>query len=203
MFEFFRGRIVSKTPGTLVLDVNGVGYILDIPVSTGDRLGKPGSETQILVHYHVREDIQKLYGFATSDERDAFRAIISISQVGPKVALSVLSSISVRDLTYAVASGDMSRLKSISGVGPKIAQRLAVELKGKLRFSEGAVKDTSATGRAGAAPEQHAVDREAFTAMISLGYSEAQVMRALARVNETIKPGAPVEEWIRMALQVI
>jgi len=204
MFEFLRGSIVDKSPSSVVLDVNGVGYFLEIPTSTFSALGPAGSEATVLVHYHVREDTQKLFGFASAAEREAFRQLIAVSQIGPKVALNVLSSISVTDLAYAVASGDATKLKTLHGVGPKTAQRLVVELKGKL----GVGADTrsfraSGDAQGGGKERQVAVDREAYDAMMALGYSEAQVVRALARVRETIEGDAPVEEWIRKALQVI
>jgi Holliday junction DNA helicase RuvA len=202
MFEFLKGTIEEKTTSSLVLDVNGVGYLITISSFTSQAIGGRGSTVRILVHFHVREDIQRLYGFSTSGEREAFRQLISISQVGPKVAMSVLSGISVRDLSYAAASGDAAKLKSISGVGPKTAQRLLVELKGKLLFDRAETdlpaRSSSADGEPGTD-----VEREAFDAMIALGYSEAQVMRSLSRVKETTGGSAAVEDWIRKALQVI
>jgi Holliday junction DNA helicase RuvA len=202
MFEFLRGIISEKTPSTLVLDVNGVGYLLNIPFSTAQAIGDTGAHASILVHFYVREDTQRLYGFATSSERDAFRELIGISQVGPKVAMSVLSGISVKDLAAAVARGDVSKFKSVQGVGPKTAQRLIVELKGKLTY-----KDTDGSGSsftpAGKDSGVSGTERDAYDAMIALGYSESLVMRAVARVKETVAPETAVEEWIRRALQVI
>lgn len=204
MFEFLRGTIAGKSQSTLVMDVNGVGYFLDIPSSTSAALGAIGSEAIVLVHYHVREDMQKLFGFATEAEREAFRRLIGVSQIGPKVALNVLSGISVKDLAYAVAAGDASRLKSLHGVGPKTAQRLVVELKGKLNVGDSAASPLAAADlKGGGKGGRPMVDREAYDAMMALGYSEAQVLRSLARVRETLDNEAPVEEWIRRALQVI
>jgi Holliday junction DNA helicase RuvA len=203
MFEFLRGIIADKTTSTLVLDVNGVGYFLNIPLSTAEVLGDKGAQAHVLVHFHVREDIQRLFGFATSSEREAFRQLIGISQIGPKVAMSVLSGISARDLAYAVAAGDSSKLKSISGVGPKTAQRLVVELKGKLAFDKFDIDPVNLADTGHGKTSFASVDREAFDAMIALGYSDNQVMRSLSRVKETVEADAPVEEWIRRALQVI
>ncbi len=201
MFEFLRGTIEEKSPHMLVLDVGGVGYILEIPASTFDRLPAVGSPARILVHFLVREDAQKLYGFASETERTAFRRIIDISKIGPKVALNILSNISVKELVYSVSVGDSSRLKAIPGVGAKTAERLAVELKGKLGVGG---EEAGGTGATPAETRRLPVaDREAYAALISLGYSEGQVVKALSRARETIEKDAPVEEWIRRALQVI
>jgi Holliday junction DNA helicase RuvA len=202
MYEYIQGKIEEKSPNALVIDVNGIGYALDIPSSTFDRLGAVGSEARVLVHFHVREDTQKLFGFATRAERDVFRQLLSVSQIGPRAALTVLSKVSIGELCKAVATGDSSRLKTIHGIGPKTAQRLVVELKGKLSY-ESAGGDPEASRGGDGQRGAEGVDREAYAAMISLGYSEAQVVRALYRVSETIPDDSPVEEWIRRALQVI
>ena len=202
MFEYLRGTIDFKSPSALVLDVHGVGYALDIPASTFDRLPEPGAEARVLVHFYVREDTQRLYGFSSDSERDAFRKLIGISKIGPKVALSILSGLSVKDLAYAVSAQDPSRLKAVSGVGAKTAQRLVVELKGKLNVADAVGVSQKRTG---SDTRQVPVtgDREAFGALLALGYGESQVVRALARVRETIAEGAAVEDWIKKALQVI
>jgi Holliday junction DNA helicase RuvA len=202
MFEYLHGTVEQKSPGRLVLDVGGVGYGLDIPMSTFERLPAVGGDAKVLVHYLVREDAQKLYGFTSETERDAFRQIIDISKIGPKVALSILSNLSVKDLVYSVGAGDSSRLKAVPGVGAKTAQRLVVELKGKLGSAVDDVGGPAAQAQEGGQPEP-VVDRQAFGALGSLGYSEAQVAKALARARETMESDAPVEEWIRRALQVI
>ncbi|MBD3393618.1 MAG: Holliday junction branch migration protein RuvA [Chitinivibrionales bacterium] len=199
MFAYLKGMVAEKTPSALVLDVGGVGYALEIPASTFERIPGKGHEARVLVHYQVREDAHRLYGFATDAERDAFRQLIGVSKVGPRVALSILSHISIAGLAGAIASGDPSRLKGIPGVGAKTAQRLTVELRGKIAPDDG-VEAERPSGEGGAAD---IADRDAYAAMVSLGYSEAQVTRALSRVKETIETEAPVEEWIRRALQVI
>jgi Holliday junction DNA helicase RuvA len=203
MFEYLAGKIADKSPNTCVIDVGGVGYFVEIPVSTFAELPKNGGEARLLTHFVVREDSQKLYGFYSDAERSAFRKLIGISKIGPKVALAILSNLSVKDLAYAVVSGDAGRLKSIPGVGLKTAQRLVVELKGKLDAIAG-----EEAQQAGAPPSADKrapdnIERQAFAAMVSLGYSETQVSKALARVRETLESEIPVEEWIRKALQVI
>jgi Holliday junction DNA helicase RuvA len=205
MFEYIRGTLVQKTPTYAVVDVNGIGYLLDIPASTFDALPAQGQKATVYAHLHVREDVQRLYGFATVAEREAFRQLIAISQIGPRVAVAVLSSISVADLGYAVAMQDPSRFKSVSGIGPKTAQRLVMELKGKLQVPEGGTaagpKESVRTASASVGGKPRRLD--AHEAMLSLGYTEAQVVKSLARVEQVLEPDAPVEEWIRTALQVI
>jgi Holliday junction DNA helicase RuvA len=201
MYEYVRGALVEKSPTLAVIDAGGVGYALDIPVSTYDMLPEEEQHVKLLAHFHVREDVQKLYGFFSVAERDAFRKLIGISKIGPRAALSVLSSVSVRDLAEAVRSQDPSRLKAIPGVGPKTAQRLVMELKGKL---EGADSEAPLSTRSSHTPARGISQRdEIFSALASLGYSEAQVQRALARAGQTLEETAPIEEWIRKALQVI
>ncbi len=205
MFEYIRGTLVEKKPACVVIDVGGIGYALDIPVSTYETLPETRNPVTLLTHFHVREDVQKLYGFSLEAERDAFRKLIGVAKIGPKVALSILSSVSVRDLAVSVATQDPSRLKAVSGIGPKTAQRLVMELKGKFQAEidvdviEAAPVDTPGDRR-----DKHVRGQEdLFAALISLGYSEQQVQRAVARVRQSIKTEAPIEEWIRKALQVI
>ncbi|MBD3314716.1 MAG: Holliday junction branch migration protein RuvA [Chitinivibrionales bacterium] len=203
VFEYVKGILADKGPAYAVVDVGGVGYLMDIPVSTFDRLPESGGEIKLLVHYYVREDVQRLYGFSSKAERQAFRLLLGINQIGPKVALAVLSSISVDDLAQAVEAQDASRFKSVSGIGPKTAQRVVIELKGKLSAERGAAGMQSGTVGGSDRGNRSAVEKDAHEAMVSLGYSESQVARAIGRVREVLEPGAPVEEWIRKALQVI
>lgn len=205
MYEYIKGTLISKTPSQAVIDAGGIGYLLEIPASTCDRLPSPGSDVQILTHLYIREDLQKLYGFGTDSERETFRQLINVSKIGPKVALNILSSISVQDLSYAVDMQDPSRLKSIHGVGAKTAQRLVMELKGKISSLPGkhAVSAVINTGNASSDQKKISVHSEARDALISLGYSESQVENALIRVGQVLGPDEKVEEWIRKALQVV
>ena len=145
--------------------------------------------------------MQKLYGFSSRSERELFRQLISISNIGPKTALNILSGVSPQDLVACVARGDATRLRKIPGVGDKTAQRLIVELKGKPGLAGGG--EPRGGGGASAAGKGGAERSQAFDAMLSLGYSEKQVQAALSRVDGVIEQGAPVEEWIKKALQVI
>jgi holliday junction DNA helicase RuvA len=201
MFDYIRGSLAQKSPGEAVIETAGVGYSLIIPLSTFEKMPPPGAEVKLLCHHYVREDTEKLYGFFSTLERDIFRQLIGISNIGPKTAISILSGITPRDLISCVNKGDSSRLRKVPGVGDKTAQRLIVELKGKLA-PESMEPDSS--GAVGGAQKMHTEDRsQAYAAMLSLGYSEKQVQTAFSRVESAIADGAPVEEWIKKALQVI
>jgi Holliday junction DNA helicase RuvA len=198
MFDYIKGTLAEKSPSAAVVDAGGVGYELVIPLSTFEALPAEGGQTKLFTHHYVREDMQKLYGFSSRSERELFRQLISISNIGPKTALSILSGVSPQDLVSCIARGDATRLRKIPGVGDKTAQRLIVELKGKPGLTAGdapqAGRGTGAGGKGGAERSQ------AFDAMLSLGYNDKQVQAALARVDSVIEEGAAVEEWIKKAL---
>lgn len=202
MFEFISGTLDDVSGENAVIAVGGVGYEIAVPLSTLEALPSKGETVKLFTHFHVREDVQKLFGFSTKAEREVFRKLLTISKVGPKVALNVLSGLSVKDIVYSVQTQDSSRLKAISGIGPKTAQRLVMELKGKLAVGD---VDISGASRKGDASREvtPTLRSDAYGALVSLGYNESQVVNALARVEETIEPEAPVEEWIKKALQVI
>jgi Holliday junction DNA helicase RuvA len=200
MFDYVKGLLTEKSVTSVTVEAQGVGYEMSIPVSTYERLPALNETVKIYTHYHVREDAHKLYGFWTADERAAFRQLMTVSQIGPKVALSVLSGVSVAELARAVNLGEEGRLRGIPGVGPKTAQRVVMELRGKL----GPVRETGDEAGSNAVSGVAGKSRtEAFEAMLSLGYAEKQVIAALARVEKVVAGDAPVEEWIRKALQVI
>jgi len=202
LFEYINGILEEVAGENAVVGVSGIGYEVLIPLSTSEALPGLGKTVKLYTHFYVREDSQKLFGFLTKTEREVFRQLLTISKVGPKVALNVLSGLSVKDIVYSVQTQDASRLKAISGIGPKTAQRLVMELKGKLAVGD---VDISASARKEDAPSASPVSmrHDAYAAMISLGYNESQVINALARVEQAIGPDAPVEDWIKKALQVI
>jgi len=202
MFEYIRGILAHKTPSEAVVEAGGVGYALVIPLSTYEKLPLPGTEVRLLCHHYVREDTQRLYGFLSSVERDIFRQLINISNIGPKTAIGILSGITPGDLVACVNKGDSSRLRKVPGVGDKTAQRLIVELKGKLA-SVSAPADAEDGGAAAGTAKDTEDRSQAYAAMLSLGYSEKQVQTAFSRVESVIGAEAPVEEWIKKALQVI
>lgn len=183
------GVLVEKQPPQLVVEVHGVGYELDVPMSSFYNLPSVGEKVSLHTHFSVREDAQQLYGFLTLKEREAFRLLIRITGVGPRMALAVLSGLSVDDLAQAVALQESGRLIRIPGVGRKTAERLLLELKGKL---------AEALPAAGA-PAAVSVERDALHALLALGYSEREALPALKSLPE----GLSLEEAIRQALKLL
>jgi Holliday junction DNA helicase RuvA len=200
MFDYIKGTLAEKNVGTAVVEASGVGYLLIIPLSTYEKLPAINHDVKLFTHHYVREDMQRLYGFFSKQEREIFEQLIGISKIGPKTAISILSGVSPADLISCVNKSDATRLRKIPGVGDKTAQRLVMELKGKLGVS-GVIDGPAAQytpGMASANPRS-----EAFDAMITLGYVEKHVQSALVRVESVIAADAPAEEWIKKALQVI
>jgi Holliday junction DNA helicase RuvA len=191
MIGSLRGRISSKVPPQLTVDVGGLGYELEAPMSTYFHLPAVGEEVRLLTHLVVREDAHVLYGFATEDERRLFRSLIRVSGVGPRIALALLSGISVSAFAQCVLTGDIAALTRVPGVGRKTAERLIVELRDRLSAPQ-ASPDAPASG-APASPEG-----EAYGALVALGYRPAEATRLLKAVG----PGThSTEELIRRALQ--
>lgn len=200
MIEYIKGVLTEKEVTRVAIEAHGVGYNISIPLSTYEKLPETGTNLLLHIHYLVREDAHKLYGFLSKTEREMFRHLISITKIGPKVALSVLSGITVNDLVNCINSGDSRRLEKIPGVGQKTAQRLLIELKGKVGSS---LVSGISEGSMVVNPSNIKIRDEAFAAMVSLGYNDKQVQKAFSRVEQTVSASAPVEEWIRKALQII
>lgn len=191
MIGAVRGRIVAKTPPQLTVDVGGLGYELEAPMSTFFHLPPIGAEVSLLTHLVVREDAHVLYAFATEEERRLFRSLIRVSGVGPKIALALLSGMSVAAFTSCVQSEDVAALTRVPGVGRKTAERLIVEMRDRLG------PPNSPAGGA-AAPLGETPEGEAFGALVALGYRPAEAARLLKAVG----PGThTTEELIRRALQ--
>ncbi len=169
MIAHLRGRLVEKDPSRVVVDVNGVGYEVFVPLTTFSVLPDRGSEVSIDIHTHVREDIIALYGFSSRRERTIFEKLMTISGIGPKLAVTILSGGSVEDLVSAIKRGDLARLTAIPGVGKKTAERIVVELKDKLQ-------DFVA-----AAPDKSAVEMDVLSALENLGYNRALGESAIRR----------------------
>ncbi|HRZ11306.1 MAG TPA: Holliday junction branch migration protein RuvA [Kiritimatiellia bacterium] len=195
MITFLEGRLVEKDPTRVVLNVQGVGYEVFIPLSSYDRLPAPGEPARLLTYDHVREDLHALYGFMTEDERRLFLLLMSVSGIGPRLALTALSGLSVRDLKAAVAQGDIKRLSSISGIGKKTAERMVVELRDKLTAGEALEAVAGA-----AAGEPDARLRDAILALVSLGYKQADAQKRVRDVLPGVGPKTTVEEIVRKAL---
>ncbi len=195
MITSLLGTLVSKTPTEAVLLVNGIGYSVSIPLSTFEVLGEVNSTLSLHTYLHVREDALQLYGFATEAERDAFRLLISVSGIGPKMAQGILSGISVADLRSRIAEGNTAALTTIPGIGRKLAERLVVELRDRLPRLE-----TASSLLPPGTADQTRIRSEALLALTSLGYTRAAAEKALrAALQET--NGVSVEELIKAALR--
>jgi holliday junction DNA helicase RuvA len=195
MIAQLTGRVVRKSPAELVVDVNGVGYSLNISLSTFESIGQAEGPVTILTYLHVREDILQLFGFATEAERELFRLLISVSGIGPKMAQGILSGLNPAQLRDAISSGNLGALTSISGVGTKTAERIMLELRNKIGRSDSIETGTVATSA------QLRTRSEALVALMSLGYSRPNAEKALQTVvREANRQDFTVEELIKRAL---
>ena len=196
MIAHLRGRISEKHPNRAVVDVNGVGYDVFVPLSTFYGMGEPGSEIALRIHTHVREDALQLFGFATSLEQELFERLIGVSGIGPKVALAVLSGIEPKELIRAIERGDLARLTAIPGVGKKTSERIVLELKDRLpRVSADAVAVVG-DGDATPAPLQDDV----ISALVNLGYHRPLAEKAAASAVR-VAPEAGFERTLKQALR--
>jgi Holliday junction DNA helicase RuvA len=196
MIGFLRGRLVAKQPPQLVMDVGGVGYELDAPMSTFYNLPTVGSELSLFTHLVVREDAHILFGFGTERERRMFRELLKVSSVGPKLALGLLSGISIDSFLLCIEAGDVDTLVKVPGVGRKTAERLIVEMRDRAKaFGE------LSFAVAGGTPERPGINgaqAEAFSALVALGYKPIEVTRLLKSVDAS---ATTTEELIRHALK--
>jgi Holliday junction DNA helicase RuvA len=182
------GTLLEKNPPQILIDCNGVGYEVDVPMSTFYNLPAVGDKVSLLTHFVVREDAQILYGFGSAEEREAFRQLVKISGVGPRTALSVLSGMSVGDLAQAVTAQDSARIVKVPGIGKKTAERLLLELKGKLGADLALAGSASAVGDAASDIQQ---------ALMALGYNEKDAALALKALPKDVG----VSEGIKLALK--
>lgn len=200
MYHYLSGKIVEKTPAAAVLDVNGVGYEVRISVNTFTALPDLGQAAKLLTHFVVREDAQLLYGFATEDERELFRLLLSVSGIGPKMAITLLSGMTVSELKAAIREGSIPVLSSVSGIGRKTAERVVVELKDKLpkesgRDSKDIIHDMSVSDQ---------IVEDAVQALVALGYVKQKAKEAVQKVLKAgLGKKLTVEEIIRSALKHI
>ncbi|MCX6890588.1 MAG: Holliday junction branch migration protein RuvA [Verrucomicrobiota bacterium] len=198
MITFLHGKLVEALPTQLTVDVNGVGYEALIPLSSYDKLPQPGQEVKLLTHLVVREDAHILYGFMSAAERDLFRLLINtVSGIGPKIALNILSGISVTAFRGAVANGDVKSLSQVSGVGKKTAERIVVELRDKVGVA-GAWEASSAQ-RALSPSDQKLND--AVLALMALGFKQVEAHDSVRKVQNTLGPVATVEDLVRACLK--
>ena len=186
------GLIKDKKPSLVLLEVNGVGYEVHIPLSTSFQLPNNGESTFILTHLVIRDDQHTLYGFATEEERKLFRTLIKISGVGAKMALTILSGINVNGFVQSVINGDVDTLVHLPGIGKKTAERLIVEMKDKIQD----VTDSSEL--TGSAASDNNMLLEARNALVNLGYKSSEARKILDKIDTT---GLKVEELLRQALK--
>ena len=200
MITFVAGKLVAALPTQAVVDVGGVGYEVLIPLSSYDRLPAVGQAVQVLTHLHVREDAHILYGFMSIAERDLFRLLVNnVSGIGPKLALAVLSGMSVTSFKAAVVNGDVASLSKISGLGKKTAERIVLELKDKVGVTA-AWEAASATHAPTPEAEQA---NEAVLALIALGYKQVDAHKTVRELQEKQPEITSAEELVKLALKRI
>ncbi len=195
MISFVRGILTEKTPTAVVVEMNGFGLSVYISLSTFEKLSEIGDQVYLHTHFHVREDAMALYGFSSLEERELFLFLLSVSGIGPKLAMGILSGSKVSELYQAIADGNETRLTKIKGLGKKTAQRLIIELKDK---AEKRVGETDITAPA------HSISvgmfDEVLMAMMSLGYSKAEAEKSIAKATQTLGKVESIEDLLRTAL---
>ena len=197
MISFLKGTLSEALPTQVVIDVNGVGYEVLIPLSSFDKLPSPGGEVKLLTHLAIRDDAHVLYGFSSETERDLFRQLIRhVTGIGPKIALNVLSGTTPTSFQAAVANGDVMALSGISGVGKKTAERIVVELRDKI--GDGMVID-SGSGAPISPEDQKMAD--AIAALEALGSKPKAAQEAIRVAIAMLGPDKPVDELVRTALK--
>lgn len=189
MIARLHGRLLEKSPPLIVVDCQGVGYEVEVPMSTFYNLPELGQPVQILTHMVVREDAQLLYGFGSEQEKNTFKQLLKVNGIGAKSALSILSGLSVNDLMLAVSQQEVAMLTRIPGIGKKTAERLLLELKDKFEV----------TGSVSAQPTVKAASADILNALIALGYHE----REAAATVKLLEPGVNVSEGIKQALKYL
>lgn len=196
MIGWLRGQLLEKQPNRLLVDVHGVGYDVQVPVSTFYQAGEPGHEVSLRIHTHVREDQIALFGFASILEQQLFERLIGVNGIGPKLALAVLSGIEPKDLVTAVQQADVGRLTRIPGVGRKTAERITLELRDRLP----AIAELPTAGTI--VDEAHvSVRDDVISALVNLGYQRPAVEKAVESVLKTSGAPAAFEETLRQALR--
>ncbi|MBI3779925.1 MAG: Holliday junction branch migration protein RuvA [candidate division NC10 bacterium] len=198
MIAQLRGRLVSKDPGRVVIDVSGVGYQVFIPLSTYYHLPAVQQETFLRVYTHVREDAIHLYGFHTPEERSTFELLTGVSGIGPRLASNILSGISVEEFIPAISEGDLARLKAIPGVGKKTAERLILELKDKVLEIP---RTTPVVVGRRPSSEQDQTIEDVVSALLNLGCSRKEASRAAEAARDTLGSEADFEKLVKQALK--
>ncbi len=196
MIAFLRGRVLDKQPNRIIVDVGGVGYDVQVPLSTFYEVGEEGAEVTLRVYTHVREDALQLYGFLTDLERQVFERLIGISGIGPKLAIAVLSGLDSREVVLAIQRADVARLTGIPGIGKKTAERIVLELKDRLTQLAAPV---AAEALAGASAGDR-LREDLLSALQNLGYHRPQAEKAIDAALKT-DPDGSFEQALRGALR--
>jgi Holliday junction DNA helicase RuvA len=191
MIGFLRGRLMERKPTQVLVDVNGVGYQVQVPLSTYASLGAVASETELLIHTHVREDQITLYGFHTAREKQSFELLISASGVGPNLALRILSGLSPDELLPAIRKGDLAQLTRVPGVGRKIAERMVVELRDKIALIEPGEQEKSSRAKP-------PTEEDVISALLNLGYDRRIAEQVVERGRSA---GSDFDSLLRAALK--
>lgn len=195
MIAFLHGTLVEKTPSVATLDVHGVGYEVFISLSTYDRLPATGTPCRLLTHHHIREDAQILFGFMQAEEKAMFERLIGVNGIGPKMALSVLSGLTVSELTMAIAENNVKRISSVHGIGKKTAERIVIELRDKVDPLEALASRT-----AGGGDPKSAMLRDAILALVSLGFQQDQARKMAQAALDADPATKDTETLLRRAL---
>ena len=197
MIGYLRGNVVRATGEQVVVETGGVGYLLSIPATARERVGRVGSQVELHVHTHVREDQLALFGFATPEELELFERLIQVDGVGPKVGLAILSTASISVLKQAILNGDVAPIRRAPGVGPRTAQKVIIDLQPKLT-AEAAMLAVPRTAAAAADGE---VARQVETALRGLGFSAQQARQGIDAVDWSVEP--PMQEALAAALKAL
>jgi Holliday junction DNA helicase RuvA len=196
MIAHLRGTVLEKHPNQVILDVGGVGYDVTIPISTFSKLGDVGSEARMRIHTHVREDMLALYGFLTKDEKNLFERLIGVSNIGPGLAIKVLSGMDAVDLQNAIRRNEIEKLVRIPGVGKKTAERMVLELRDKLPAPEGGDPAVPA------APSLSALDEDVLSGLLNLGCARPAAETAIRKARAAGVPDE-FEPLFRKALELV
>lgn len=194
MIGYLKGTLIDKKPNSVLMDVNGVGYLVNIPVSTFYDLPEEGTPLSLFIYTHVREDILALYGFRTTREKVLFEKLIGVSGIGPKMAIAFLSGMTVDELVPAIQRQDILKLTTIPGVGRKTAERVALELREQI---------PALLSEAAQAAQTKPMQEDLISALVNLGYHRTQAERAVKKVLEDAEPDSSFETLLKNSLQMI
>jgi len=200
MIALITGRLAAKAPNSVIIDVGGVGYRVQIPLSSFYELPEPGSPVSLHIHTHVREDAFLLYGFLTEKEKTLFLSLMEVSGVGPKLALNIISGLPFDQLVDAIVTGDEAKVSTIPGIGKKTAARIVLELRDKVA-AMGPPPAPSGPRASGEGPDRR--KEEAVSALLNLGYNKGLAEDAVKKACGTVGEGAGLEPLIREALRVL